>query len=591
MNGHAVPAGPPARPRGWTEFCELHAISTAKELARHYLRFATEHPHHDPLAAESFSVHFTDLFQQYFCHEVKEGFAAGPLRLLPARDYRQAPRRHADVSPGAAAKGEAEPGARSEQPPAAALRKSWSSEELAGSSRRPFSLSQLRRSWRSLFRRRSSEALPAEAEGPPAPLKPAWGKREAPEPPPAAARKEGLLKYGLLDESCLDSGTRWQRCRLLLRRAGPPHADDYVLELFDPPKASKPKLHAACSAVREVRRCTRLEMPDNLHTFVLKVNNATDVLFEAGDEQQLSSWTAEIRQCAKRGSDGDAGEPELLAGQHADPAAAADCLHQAPAAVADGAGPVPRAAPALLLRGGDAAPLPTVSHPPGVRGGLRRPPLQLRRRPAPGASSRQHAPSPPARPRLELRPRPGARRPRRGGAAAGADLPPGAAAGGAGPGAAARWGGRGPRRPPPRRGLRGGGPGPGPRPRRRQSVHAALSLRRAAVHFRVPKAPRPSGYQDRKDKTVTIFFLLVRDLFYFIFLQGRGGVNFSLRYGCAPSIWPVKGPFFFFFLVLFSELSHYCLHAPFPSAQRTSQSDAASRPSLTRRRPGREPAA
>ncbi|XP_068767114.1 SH2B adapter protein 3 isoform X2 [Struthio camelus] len=328
MNGHAVPAGPPARPRGWTEFCELHAISTAKELARHYLRFATEHPHHDPLAAESFSVHFTDLFQQYFCHEVKEGFAAGPLRLLPARDYRQAPRRHADVSPGAAAKGEAEPGARSEQPPAAALRKSWSSEELAGSSRRPFSLSQLRRSWRSLFRRRSSEALPAEAEGPPAPLKPAWGKREAPEPPPAAARKEGLLKYGLLDESCLDSGTRWQRCRLLLRRAGPPHADDYVLELFDPPKASKPKLHAACSAVREVRRCTRLEMPDNLHTFVLKVNNATDVLFEAGDEQQLSSWTAEIRQCAKRGSDGDAGEPELLAGQHADPAAAADCLHQ-----------------------------------------------------------------------------------------------------------------------------------------------------------------------------------------------------------------------------------------------------------------------
>jgi len=38
-----------------------------------------------------------------------------------------------------------------------------------------------------------------------------------------------------------------------------------------PPQGSKPKLHAACSAVQEVRRCTRLEMPDNLHTFVLKV--------------------------------------------------------------------------------------------------------------------------------------------------------------------------------------------------------------------------------------------------------------------------------------------------------------------------------
>lgn len=37
------------------------------------------------------------------------------------------------------------------------------------------------------------------------------------------------------------------------------------------PQGSKPKLHTACSAVQEVRRCTRLEMPDNLHTFVLKV--------------------------------------------------------------------------------------------------------------------------------------------------------------------------------------------------------------------------------------------------------------------------------------------------------------------------------
>lgn len=40
---------------------------------------------------------------------------------------------------------------------------------------------------------------------------------------------------------------------------------------FSPPQGSKPKLHAACSAIQEVRRCTRLEMPDNLHTFVLKV--------------------------------------------------------------------------------------------------------------------------------------------------------------------------------------------------------------------------------------------------------------------------------------------------------------------------------
>ncbi|XP_040982181.1 SH2B adapter protein 3 isoform X3 [Aquila chrysaetos chrysaetos] len=373
MNGHALPAGTPAHPRGWHEFCELHAISTAKELARHYLRFATEHPHHDLLAAENFSVQFTDLFQQYFCHEVKEGFAMNQLRILPtgpARDYRETHRRHTDASLGTVvAKAEVEPSARPEQPGRApeatstGLRKSWSSEELAGPARRPFSLSQLRRSWRSLFRRRSSDALPGDGDGEAAAeaaFKPGLSKRILPwglsrEQPPEV-RKEGVLKYGLLDETFLDSGTRWQRCRLVLRREGTPDGEEYVLELFDPPKldstwpescipllaspgtasffwhpqgrsqetchgGSKPKLHAACSAIQEVRRCTRLEMPDNLHTFVLKVTNATDILFEAGDEQQLSSWTAEIRECVRRGRS-DAGDPELLACRHLDPAAA-----------------------------------------------------------------------------------------------------------------------------------------------------------------------------------------------------------------------------------------------------------------------------
>ncbi|NXC42415.1 SH2B3 protein, partial [Penelope pileata] len=345
MNGHALPAGTPAHPRGWHEFCELHAISTAKELARHYLRFATEHPHHDLLAAENFSLRFADLFQQYFCNEVKEGFAMSQLRILPAgpaRDYRETQRRHADSSLGTtASKGEAEPPARPEPPaePPTGLRKSWSSEELAGLARRPFSLSQLRRSWRSIFRRRSSDALPAESDGEAAEaaLKSGLSKRILPwglsrEQPPEV-RREGTLRYALLDETSLDSGTRWHRCRLVLRRAGTPDGDEYVLELFDPPKGSKPKLRAACSALQEVRRCTRLEMPDNLHTFVLKVTNATDVLFEAGDEQQLSSWMAEIRACARRGS--DASDPELLAGRHPDPAATSpttstDSLSQGP---------------------------------------------------------------------------------------------------------------------------------------------------------------------------------------------------------------------------------------------------------------------
>ncbi|KAB0404751.1 hypothetical protein E2I00_006925, partial [Balaenoptera physalus] len=39
-------------PRGWSEFCELHAVAAARELARQYWLFAREHPHHAPLRAE-----------------------------------------------------------------------------------------------------------------------------------------------------------------------------------------------------------------------------------------------------------------------------------------------------------------------------------------------------------------------------------------------------------------------------------------------------------------------------------------------------------------------------------------------------------
>ncbi|XP_049662582.1 SH2B adapter protein 3 isoform X4 [Accipiter gentilis] len=634
MNGHALPAGTPAHPRGWHEFCELHAISTAKELARHYLRFATEHPHHDLLAAENFSVQFTDLFQQYFCHEVKEGFATNQLRILPtgpARDYRETHRRHTDASLGTVVtKAEVEPSARPEQPGRApeatstGLRKSWSSEELAGPARRPFSLSQLRRSWRSLFRRRSSDALPGDGDGEAAAeaaFKPGLSKRilpwglsrdQAPE-----VRKEGVLKYGLLDETFLDSGTRWQRCRLVLRQVGTPDGEEYVLELFDPPKldstwpescipllaspgtaslswhlqelhpspgiplpaspgtaslswhlqelhpspgiplpgspgtasffwhpqgrsqetcngGSKPKLHAACSAIQEVRRCTRLEMPDNLHTFVLKVTNATDILFEAGDEQQLSSWTAEIRECVRRGS--DVGDPELLACRHLDPVAASpttstDTLGQAPAAGADGAGPVPCPTPPLLLHRGDAAPLPSLPHPAGVRDSLRRPSVQLRRCPAPAASSqlRQHGPSPPAHPRLEPRiqprpcqlllpPRPRRDTPR---SPTGADLPPGAAAGRAGAEPAPEQGSRGPWPPAPRFGLRGGGTRPGPRPRHRQPVHAALTGTVPALGCTFGwRNPRDlPGIPSRERMYLVSSFWLGMII---VFLQGRG---------------------------------------------------------------------
>ncbi|XP_061026022.1 SH2B adapter protein 3 isoform X4 [Eubalaena glacialis] len=295
-------------PRGWSEFCELHAVAAARELARQYWLFAREHPHHAPLRAELVSLQFTDLFQRYFCREVREGRApglSGTRAAAPARDYRETgrgPPAKAEASP-------AEPGPAAPVP-APGLPKARSSEELAPP--RPAaacSLQHLRHSLRHIFRHRSAGELPAApsaaaGEAGEAPARPGLARKLLPwslarEPPPEAL-KEATLRYSLADEASMDSGARWQRGRLALRRAGPDGADR-LLELFDPPKSSKPKLQAACSSIQEIRRCTRLEMPDNLYTFVLKVKDRTDIIFEVGDEQQLNSWMAELRECAGQG--------------------------------------------------------------------------------------------------------------------------------------------------------------------------------------------------------------------------------------------------------------------------------------------------
>ncbi|XP_049722761.1 SH2B adapter protein 3 isoform X2 [Loxodonta africana] len=294
----SVTAAASPSPRGWSEFCELHAVATARELARQYWLFARDHPHHAPLRAELVSLQFTDLFQRYFCREVREGRAPGP----PARDYRE-------TGHGPPAKAEAGPAEANTHPTAPALPKARSSEELAPP-RAPGScaLQHLRRSLRHIFRRRSAGELPgvpgacAAGEASEAPARPGLARKLLPwnlarEPPPEAV-KEAVLRYSLADEASMDSGARWQRGRLALRCISTPDGgSDRVLELFDPPKSSKPKLQAACSSVQEVRRCTRLEMPDNLYTFVLKVKDRTDVIFEVEDEQQLNTWMAELREC------------------------------------------------------------------------------------------------------------------------------------------------------------------------------------------------------------------------------------------------------------------------------------------------------
>jgi SH2B adaptor protein 1/3 len=221
------PALQPSAPRGWSEFCELHAAAAARELARQYWLFARQHPQQVPLRAELVSLQFADLFQRYFCREVREARAAPP-----GRDYR-------DTGRGAPAKA-------ATLPAPAGLPKARSSEELAAP-RTPgaCSLQHLRRSLRHIFRRRSAGELPATAtagEAAEAPARPGLARKLLPwslarEPPPEAL-KEAVLRYSLADEASMDSGVRWQRGRLALRRDGP-GCPDRLLELFDPPKVSR----------------------------------------------------------------------------------------------------------------------------------------------------------------------------------------------------------------------------------------------------------------------------------------------------------------------------------------------------------------
>ncbi|XP_063171553.1 SH2B adapter protein 3 [Candoia aspera] len=306
MSGHAVPSGDPLHPSGWNEFCEQYAITTARELARKYLHFVGENPQSDVLAAENFSGRFADLFQQYFRSEVKDNFAANPFRVLPfsrVRDYRETGQRDAEGSSGTAGtKVEVELSDRGPEARPCGLPKSWSSEELTGPAsslavRRHFSLDRLRRSWRSLFRRGSSEPGPGEGEMTDLVLKSGLARKIFPwtvsRDLSSQVQKEGNLKYMMVTE---DSGTHWQKCRLVLYKEGPSDCRNYALALFDPPKSSRPKLQSPCLAVQETRACTRLEMPDHPHTFVVKVNASTEIIFEAGDDRQLAAWLAEIQQ-------------------------------------------------------------------------------------------------------------------------------------------------------------------------------------------------------------------------------------------------------------------------------------------------------
>ncbi|XP_076127123.1 SH2B adapter protein 3 isoform X1 [Alosa pseudoharengus] len=434
MNGNTIhqtlPTTTAVHTCGWREFCELHASATARELAKHYRRFASECPEQDVVPPDSFSRQFSDAFQQHFRLEVAkqsptppqspEPPALPPLPLPPPSprlsamtgrlritsfsgvlDYREAgrPGGMGGVGPGggglvAVLSPKPEPESlgvalQLEQPLTRSCAPADTTGSTAARTPRRHSLgqesaerraaseryappprhapasdvmhfsSQLRQSVRRIFKKRPQPAPDESATAPSSssegsgdtsnrpvgispmsadcPLTPPAAHNLMPQVAPSVATthtststaflwglasklrgpsvrkraevrstcKEGQLRYLLVNDTISDSQPRWQRCRLLVRRTNErPAPEIYQLELYDPPKGSSPKLTARCSDILEVRRCNRLEMPDNINTFVLKVNHYPgSLIFETENDQQVSSWTTELKECINNRSD------------------------------------------------------------------------------------------------------------------------------------------------------------------------------------------------------------------------------------------------------------------------------------------------
>uniref|UniRef100_A0A671QQJ1 SH2B adapter protein 3-like n=1 Tax=Sinocyclocheilus anshuiensis TaxID=1608454 RepID=A0A671QQJ1_9TELE len=361
MNGNTVQqttstASSVAPPCGWREFCELHASTTARELAQHYRRFVREWPVQDVVPPESFSKQFSALFQHHFsCEVAKDAEPAlrppPPPPLLPMTgrlritsfsgvlDYRETMR--PGVTPLVAVltpKPDAAGVPREQEQllrcsPADTTRRTRHHsqedehlEQRTGSERYSpplfsfpsrsdvtnFSIRGFRESVCRFFKNSPQTDEPSggcprddsiKGGGPSATVEctsqtppqtvqvPAhctsqkgarWERwnllrtmRQRQET--GSVCKEGQLRYLEVDDTISDTPPLWLRCHLQVRRINEHTASEkYQLELYDPPKDYKtPKLTVPCSDIQEIRRCNRLEMPDNMNTFVLKVNEDT----------------------------------------------------------------------------------------------------------------------------------------------------------------------------------------------------------------------------------------------------------------------------------------------------------------------------
>ncbi|XP_058037877.1 SH2B adapter protein 1 isoform X1 [Ahaetulla prasina] len=360
MNGSTVPLSPvgggmvgePASlpSLGWREFCEVHARAAAVDFARRFRTFLGENPQFaTPGAEAAFSHRFAEHFLEHFEAEVSRAYTSdSPPRcdIAPFTGCSSA----RDLSETCSDSSVASPVEPPLGPPSGlSSSQSRSSEDVstvaAVTATKPklkkrFSLRNVSRSVRGSVRgilqwKTSAESSSGGGDGTPTgansnsnssgggdserwthrferlrlnKASPATLRVEL-----ASVRREGLLNYIVADDgSGGGSRTRWQKCRLLLRKAGKGEGEGYLLEFYIPPKAAKPRVSIACSCVMDVRTTTPLEMPDKENTFVLKLSSSLEYILETVDSLQMRSWLADIQECMGLGESTDSLEQPCM---------------------------------------------------------------------------------------------------------------------------------------------------------------------------------------------------------------------------------------------------------------------------------------
>ncbi|XP_067171015.1 SH2B adapter protein 1 isoform X2 [Apteryx mantelli] len=352
MNGSAGGGGatppPPAPPPGWRDFCEAHARAAARDFARRFRAFVSDNPQFGAPGAEAaFSRRFAEHFVEHFEAEVTRacgGDASPPRCAIAPFTGALRPRDASETCSESSAASPLEPAA-----PGLPGGQSRSSEDVAAAAaaatagsktklRKRFSLRSVGRSVRGMLQWRGVAEPSAAGHEPPAagantnsnssggagegaPAAAAgerWAQRferlrlgRAPgaRAEPCSVRREGVLNFIVADDGGPGAGVggraRWQRCRLLLRKAGKGDGDGYALEFYVPPKATKARVSILCSAVTAVRTTTPLEMPDKENTFVLKMENSLEYILETVDSLQMKSWLADIQDCMSPGEEAE----------------------------------------------------------------------------------------------------------------------------------------------------------------------------------------------------------------------------------------------------------------------------------------------